>query len=773
MPEKRVLEVQVCLQDYAESDSKMELFVYAFSQSGRLLDKKALIMDETKTGFGKAELVLESKRESVVVKLGPNVEKATDLAKHSPQQKKLLLNAAEKGLADFVIERPFWIPWLFKPYMVCGSVTKLVDDTELPISYGEVDIYDVDIGFIIRLPDSIIEQLRDAIIDVIFDPPPIVIRPGHEALNPIYKPSWWKDDYCGTPPGPRPHLVNIAKVLEEVPKEWSFSRERYAKLPQVRAQLSAKLDGMNSDERSAILDREILEGVKNANLLYSNTAQFRKLLIDRFQAFRFWICWYPWIYWLWWPHAWYSLEKLGTAAIHADGTFSRIVWLRRNRVDIPDLWFRVRQQINGVEQVIYARYPIPCHTLWNHPSGDPVHLLVTDPDAVAFLPGQDVAEDDDLWICPVAIGNYSLKRVYGTGAEGLSGPADPKIGLYSSISSGLSGSLSSFTDGPFGGLLGLRVLFSNGLLNAGVKYYRIKYRINGEGDWLCTSHLVTRHYSHYNSTTEVLEFLPYHLGPQSVGAFSNCFEIRPKDPPNLAEEPEADWYVLDATVDLINAYIDTSSLSSGYLEIKLELFDASGNRINPADFDGTGIPFKLPSNTNIFETIETVDAVAVNIDLVRADPEDSSFQVFIFKLRFDNRTPTAIIDPPVVYASGNSITDCGIVEYKNSDTGVNLVYQARHPGTFGMYAFQVIRSSTSLKYINGRAGDMGPSGSFTVPANLHQDPAHPADLFLLKECHAAAAFSLNLSIYNMAFNGWSRVGGDSHDVRAFALVPEL
>lgn len=337
MPEKRLLEVQVRLEEYTESNSKIEIFAYVFSKSGRILQKQPLVMDESKLGTGKAEFALDEKWDNVIVKLGPNVEKPSDLVNHSPQQKKVLLKPAASELIEFEIAKPFWTPWLFKPYYIRGSVTKLVDDTELPIPYGEVDIYDVDIGFILRLPDSIIEEIRDALIDVVFDPPPIVLRP---LYDPVYKPSWWKDDYCGTPPGPKPFnpvSIDVVKVLEDVPQEWAFSRERFARLPQVRQQLAAKMDSMTPEKRSDLLDREVLEGVKSSNLIYSNTAQFRRLLIDRFQSFRFWICWYPWIYWLWWPHAWYSLEKLGTAEIHSDGTFSRIVWLRWNRKDIPDI----------------------------------------------------------------------------------------------------------------------------------------------------------------------------------------------------------------------------------------------------------------------------------------------------------------------------------------------------------------------------------------------------------------------------------------------------
>jgi hypothetical protein len=144
----------------------------------------------------------------------------------------------------------------------------------------------------------------------------------------------------------------------------------------------------------------------------------------------------------------------------------------------------------------------------------------------------DICDDEGLWVCPLAIGNYSLKHIYGTGADaGLISSSDSRIGRYKKINTGLSGSLSSFYDGPFGGLIGIRILFSSTLQDKNIKFYKIKYRSNGTGNWLDANHEVKRHYSHYNNKTKVLEFLPYHLGPQSVNSTGNLFEIRPKFPP--------------------------------------------------------------------------------------------------------------------------------------------------------------------------------------------------------------------------------------------------
>ncbi len=572
---KRNLEVSVNFKEFDPGSDTLEIYSYVFSKSGRLLDKKKVEFKNADKGIGKVVFDLEVKDENVIVKLGPDVEKTSDLAKHSPHVEKILLREARSSMI-FEIEKSFWTTWLRLPYCIRGNVVKLEDGAELPIPYGEVDIYDVDIGFILTLQDDIIERLRDALLDVITNPPPVIHLSKPDEM---FKPSWWSDDYCGTPTGPRPLVgdnVEIEKILDDLPQEWAFSRKRYQGLSNVRTKITKKINSMHPDEKVKWLESELLENVKMSSLVYTNTMQFKKLLVEKFQSFRYWLCWFPWIYWLWSPYLWYSLEKIGTASIKQDGSFSKIVWLHPRRRDIPDLWFKVRQQINGIDRVIFARYPVPCNTYWNHPRCESVKLTVTDPLAVAFHREHDICDDEGLWVCPLAIGNYSLKNIYGTGADaGLISSSDSRIGRYKKINTGLSGSLSSFYDGPFGGLIGIRILFSSTLQDKNIKFYKIKYRSNGTGNWLDANHEVKRHYSHYNNKTKVLEFLPYHLGPQSVNSTGNLFEIRPKFPPNKQTEHDADWYVIDPTVDLMSGYINTNSIPNGYVEIKLELYEST------------------------------------------------------------------------------------------------------------------------------------------------------------------------------------------------------
>ena len=751
------------------------IVAYVFSTSGRLLAKQSITPEAPKAATGRIELDLRVKQESVVVKIGPDVEDARDLGRYNPMVNKVVVTPEKKASLTFEIEKPGWWCWLKVPYLVTGTVKKQEPDHDVPICFGEVDVYDVDIGYcLIRLPDPIIEHIRDTIIDIVVDPPPI---PDHlPEFERELNPKWpqWDDDWCGTPPGKPPHppvQVDVIRKLEALPPEWAFAKQRFAALSTARSKVASTLEKMPTAEKAAWLNTEAVEGVKVSQIVYSNTGQFRKLLIDKFQAFRFWLCWYPWIYWLWWPYCWYSLEKLGTATLQPDGSFSQKLWLSVCRQDIPDLWFVVRQKINGVERVIYARHPVPCHTYWNHPSGEPVHLIVTDPNAAAcYQPPDTDLDPANPWVVPLAIGNYSLKRIYGTGAGSL--PADnAKIGLYESIATGLAGVLATFNDGPFGGTLGLRIIFSPALETAGVRYYRIKYRINGVGDWRPLTHEVVRHYTHYDSATKSLEFPPYALGPKTVGSQNALFEIPPINPPNKGTEPDATWQVIDATVDLMNGYFDSTIVANGYVEFKLELFDTSGNRIDPATFGTGGIAFKIPSNTDVWATVTTADAATVNSDLVKSDPENPSFQAFIFRLQTDNRKPTAIIDEPQVHPSGNKTGPCGMIHYEAGDTTATLPYQARHPRKFGMYQFSLYRSTTYLHAEEGQVGDMGASGGFAITIRLKPNPMDPHELNLLGTCNEAA-FSENLYIWNMAFNGWWRVGPDASAVRAFALVPK-
>lgn len=777
-------EVVADFKGLEKEQGEAKVAAYIYDRAGYLLGKQPLTFEEGT--LGKAVFDLDTAGEKVVVKIGPDVENHRILDKYQPAVEMLAArpNTTEKALIEIPEMR--WICWIKLPYFVSGDVKKKEDDGYSPVCWGEVDIYDVDIYYcIIRLPELVLERIRESIIDIIVDPPRMLER-FEKIPERIYEIEDDDYDWCGTPSGPipiPPRPLSVEKKFAQLPAELQFINKRYKGIDTAKARMDTAIQKMSLMERSAWLNTEPLEGIKVSQIINTNTLQFRNLLIDKFQSFRFYLCWYPWIYWLWWPFCrFYTLENLGTAELQAGGTFSKTIMLSVCREDVPDLWFVVRQKIDGVEKTIYKRYPIHCNTYWNHPSGTPVHLVVTDPDAVVCNqpPVTDLL-NDDLWVVPLAVGNYSLKRIYGTGAGTL--PADnAKIGLYESISAYVGGSYESFTDGPFGGTLPLRFLFSRGLETAGVTHYRIKARKNGAGDWLPLTASVVRHYSHYDTVSESLTFLSYNIGPHTIGTENGLYEICPRNTPLSGAEPDSDWYVINAYVDIMDGYYNSSSITDGYVEFKLELFKKTNpttvQRVDPATFGGSGIEFRIPDNTDIWNNVTTTDPALVNPALVVADPEAPAFQTFIFKLQINHQEVQGSIAEPITMPSGNTANPCGVLRYNPvptapgdpaADTHLTMKYSAWHPKGYAYYHFNICRSTSDsdVRYsTKGRAGTSSVTGEQTVPSPDNRIST------LMGSC-PMAAFSENMGIYHMAFSGWSRVGGmDKSFDRPFVLAPE-
>jgi hypothetical protein len=770
-----LFEVVADFKGLEKEKGEVNAAAYVYDRAGYLLGKQPLTFD--KGTLGKATFDLETAGEKLVVKIGPDVENHRILDKYQPAVETLVAKPDTTERAVIDLPEKFWICWLKVPYVVTGDVKKKEDDGYSAVCWGEVDIYDVDIYYcIIKLPELVLERIRESIIDIIVDPPRLFER-FEKIPERIYEIGDDDYDWCGTPSGPipiPPRPLSIEKKFAQLPAELQFINQRYKSLSTAKARMDASIQKMSLMERSAWLNTEPLEGITVSQIINTNTLQFRNLLIDKFQSFRFYLCWYPWIYWLWWPYCrFYTFEKLGTAQLKAGGTFTKTIKLSICRQDVPDLWFVVRQKIDGVEKTIYKRYPVHCNTYWNHPSGKPVHLVVTDPDAVVC--NQPPVTDlpvDNLWVVPLAVGNYSLKRIYGTGAGTL--PADnAKIGLYESISPYVGGSYETFTDGPFGGTLPLRFLFSRGLETAGVTHYRIKVRKNGVGDWLPLTAPVVRHYSHYDSVTESLTFLSYNIGPHTFGTEIGVYEICPRKTPLSAVEPDSDWYVTNAYVDIMDGYYNSSSITDGYVEFKLELFKKMSattvQRVDPATFGG-GIKIKIPSNIDIWNNVTTTDPALVNPALVVADPENPAFQTFILKLRINHEEVHGSIAEPKAMPSGNTANSCGVLRYNATDTYLEMKYSAWHPKGFAYYHYNICRSTSDsdVRYsTEGRVGTSSVTGEHTVPSPDNQITT------LMGTC-PMAAFSENMGIYHMAFSGWSRVGGmDKSFDRPFVLAPTV
>ncbi|MBU1706899.1 hypothetical protein KKB28_03170, partial [bacterium] len=576
-------EVVVELKELEKGQRLPNLAAYAFSPCGRFLAKQPLKPDPKKSGIGRAKFTIDTELDHLLVKVGVNVDDYRAAERHRAIANNLLVK--EKKILDFEIPKDIWRCWLYVLYVITGTVTKPEGGWYNPICVGEVDVYEVDVKkCLIRLDDYLIEKIRDGLIDIIENPPREI-----EGFPPdIPWPSNGNDDdgWCGTkPPKPfPPRLVDVIKKLESLPSEWAFAKDRYIGLPTARTRMDAALNEMAVAEKRAYLDSEAAEGVKVSQILYTNTTQFRHLLVEKFQVLKYYLCWYPWIYWIWWPYCSYSAEKLGTTKLKMDGSFSLGVYLSVCEDDKPDLWFLVRQKISGIERIIYARYPVPCNTYWNHPSGKPVHLVVYDPEAVVCHPPPDV-NIPGYWVMPMGIYEDEWWQVHQAHLSTACVPGTPlpsQCGLYNQ------------TD-PYGTRLDLRMEFHPGLRNCisatnGARYYRWSYRKHGNTTWIPINTHISHRYVAYIGSDWFIE--REDMGPHTVGGKDNLFLV-PDQRPWLHNRDDlacAIWYtaIWDST---LNRYV--AQVTDGKYDLRLEMFDKNGNKLKPTT---AGFKFCLPTS---------------------------------------------------------------------------------------------------------------------------------------------------------------------------------
>lgn len=696
-----------------------ELAVYVFTPSGRLVKKEPIVADARKKALGQAEFKIEEEAEELVVKVGPDVESLSTLGRYQLPSERIA-TASEKVALAFKLPKPHWWCWIKVPYVITGTVEKQTATGQVPVCVGEVDIYDVDLRHCFpRLPELIIEKIREAMIDIILDPPPI-------QENPVW-PAWddGDGDWCGTGPKPPfpPHvsLTEVAEKLATLPAEWDFAKKRFARLPSARSKMDLALGRMALAEKQALLDREAVAGVRISDVLYSNTVQFRDLLFKHFQAFRFWLCWYPWIHWLWWPFCrWYSLEYLGTTQLKPDGSFSKTIRLWICRRDTPDLWFVVRQTIGGIERVIYARRPVPCHTYWNHPSGDPVHLHVTDPAAVACDPQPDPGIPG-LYVMPWGIGTDKWYAITQAHRKPPALP-DPNRGLYGGTA-------------PYGTTLHLRMQFHDLLRAHNVLYYRWSYRKEGNATWtridtpIFHSYLTTD-----NAGKPIINYEKIGPYPATVGPENDLF---------LVPDPQKIW-----VYDRVFAIWDTSKVADGKYELYLEMFDANGSKI--ADPIAAGFTYFLPTGP-------------------APSPVDDQLHIqnggVVFQIHVDN-TPTKA-DVQAINLAGNSDTyECKFIGYNNTTDVINITYAA--------YQANGYLQNYSLSILRGVSGTSVASLSDTTPVNPATYQRTVGDLLRLVNLYGPyerCTFAVELHTYPRHRNGYTQIRAyEDHDTATFALV---
>lgn len=591
-----------------------------------------------------------------------------------------------------------------------------------PICNARVHVCEVDRIpiWIQALPELELVRLRDDLITELRKPP----------IPPF-------DPHRAVPPAPQPG-ADPATDLRPLFR---------SRVPQVPTEGGTMVEPRH-DEAARPLDLD-------RRLLSPSAAVLRDALVENWTLLLPYLCLWPW----WW--AWFRCDELAVLTTDPNGRFqTTIPYLCRG--DKPDLYFWVEYDLgNGLETVY--KPPIACWTHWDYACGSVVTINVSDqrvpgcndePD----LPGRQV------WV--LSIGRtVSIGEIHTT---------EPQEGMVPE-----PWDLASTEDHAFGGKLEPRVWFSrDSLIGSGITHYLWSARPAGTVNWTPLSRQVIRHHTDIASGTLPIGV----MGPESGGSNAGRFRIRPTEVPSA--NPNDEWVVADEREDLATAHFETSAPpasgagcgtpdpNAGKYELKLELFDSTGNLV---DMDAQGIALRFATTGAPFGSAPVSTTIADEYHRIRSNGNTVAFRMV---LHVDNSRSAADIAP--ISGSGVLVdAACGIVSMTGPNPTVDVSFSAGRPGGLARFRFSTqLGLSTPIPEAStgGRVTDPGTTAdsglpdvfSASAPCGFSRTgiPAGP----MLRGC-PQGAYAETLYVWALTQDGYDRLGGlDASDVAAFMLT---
>ncbi|MFZ6019117.1 MAG: hypothetical protein ACOYXO_05835, partial [Chloroflexota bacterium] len=312
---QRTLRVQIRFPDKTEGEKTPPIRVYLFDRQGNLIDSQPFTKETV-------SLRLPSDQ-NYRLYVGPDLlgeEKISpqDLLQQLVKAKAVLqdvIPALRPSLLEIAISRAIYLCWWRYCVIVRGNVRKrFASGSYATICQGTVKIYEVDfLCYLQRLPLPELERLRDDLLDLLrrqpFPPLPEPIPFPFPEPNPPFPP---------IPPGPGPDPAPFQPaMLLSRPQESSSPSVTSATLSDVSARLS------------------VLKGESLQRFIIENKVTLAPYLCIAL------------------PDFFYCLRLLAEVPIQSDGSFYKELcfWCPS---DIPDLYFRVTQNIGGTERLIYS-----------------------------------------------------------------------------------------------------------------------------------------------------------------------------------------------------------------------------------------------------------------------------------------------------------------------------------------------------------------------------------------------------------------------------------
>jgi hypothetical protein len=554
------ISAKVNLQEGDDRAKGAKLYAYAFGPDGSLV-AKGNVKDGKLALSGKAAADGDI---DLYISPSENPEEARRSMSHTRTlsgEDFKMVSGKRVGELELMIRPDEWNIWLPFRFCVDGHIRKRrPDGTLCPVSFVKVEVFDVDrewcwwdwlrpiLPKLPKLPDRYIIKIPDLLKPKppLPDPPPFrgMLRDLSAVLNP--------GSIRGFNPQPDPpnemgmvsEFTSAALNPQPLPP-----REMYALRPN---DFDPQPDPPGPDD--------LIPGMLR-QLGASQIAALRNVSLTARIA--------PWIIF---PHCFYSKRKVCESFTDCSGYFRCCFtfrpWHVRNghfRWDsVPDVIIKVTQTINGVDHVIYMD-PYT-NTRWNAGNAH-IDVAIDDADVVCGgcgdpLEGTNAAAilqvaTDPLWNIDASTGKHHT-------------PSEDNV--------------------AYTGTFTFKGAFTDDLRNGAQKYYLVSYRKYGTASWIPIQ-----------TPLNVLRALPfqpfqsYFIGPQPSGAVAGLYEIQDDNHWWLNPGPGG---ASDALVQWDSADVEADE---GRYEIKFEVYDNAGNRINTVVFpnhigDGSGVdPDPVPT----------------------------------------------------------------------------------------------------------------------------------------------------------------------------------
>lgn len=718
-------------------EKETPLSAFLFTRSGKLLQRQTV-----RSG----EVVLENRGmdpRDFRLFIAPVDEKAAqkisgigDLAPLKPYEPVIGRVADQLTILPIPSAVSQW--WLFCRCRVTGIISKWfhIDNIwqDRPICQARVHIVDIDAirYWIFKIPDDIIARI------------PVLVGD----------------------PFPRPPIPDPGPLKERLPVAGTSGLAQPQNLFQTRSLQGSRVTSSN---RFPELGDDIRQKLESGNL-----NQIREVIASNFALFHPYFCLWP----IFWPY-FYHADEIAVVYTDVNGRFDTDVYYRCAG-DHPDIYVWVEYMIDGVWTTVY-RPSIPCHTYWNYACGTEIPIHIADPrvhwGCNEVIPGEVV------WVKTVGT-HTSVSHIC---QQHMLQPPAGQLLAYDRI--GLTDASAVYDPlflptavgdykRPFGGNLTFLLQFSSGLPSAGIYHYRWSYRRVAHADlspafdsFHVLDNTVYKGYTfEYFDAYSVKHFgsNSVKLGPFSVGGNDGLYIIPPTNPKMAPFNVPEDSPFWDQNTHSIT--FDSSALSDGLYEFKLELFNQTGVLLSAV----ARTTFQVPDYGSFSPSVNAPDSLLINPSATHAD-------AYRMLLRIDNASCNADIYTIKVNGTSSSSNCCGFVSYKpaGAEAALSLSFLAAQANNFAVFSFGVSRGTCSDPAMSAQANANGmvndsANGYIRASNSVYEKTFVPSAL--LGTCYGTgagkAAFAEVLSVASMATDGTYRLkGNDASGVAAFALEP--